>query len=146
MTHRAESIIDAVVTKVTGLATTAARVYRGRSYALDSTNLPCLLIYLGPDEPLSKLYQDKVDSLLTIYVESRVKSPTAQIDETLNTIREEVTIALQADYTQGLGYVIDTIEGDVDAPEIVATTDQPVGAMRMAWQFHYRRSRTNPGA
>jgi hypothetical protein len=81
-----------------------------------------------------------------VYIEARAKSPTAQIDTTLIGIREQVTVALQADYTQGLAYVIDTVEGDVDAPELGGEGNQPVGALRMAWKFRYRRSRTNPGA
>lgn len=146
MTHRAESIIDTVKTRVTGLTTTGSNVFRGRVYPAQASELPGLWLYLGPDEPQADYSQDLIDSLLTVHIEAAVKSPTAQIDTELNKIREEVTIALQADYTQGLAYVIDTLEGEVAEPELSGEGEQPVGVLRMTWQFLYRRSRTDPGA
>jgi len=146
MTHRAESIVTTLVATLTGLTTTGARVYRGRAYPLQDAQYPALLIYLGQDELQADYSQEKYDSLLTVWVEARVKTVASQVDTVLNTIREEVTVALQADYTQGLGYVIDTREGDAAEPELGGDGNQPTGALRMQWQFLYRRSRTNPGA
>lgn len=146
MTHRAESIIEAVRARLTGLTTTGANVFRGRRYPIPDAKLPALLIYLGPDEPLAEYSQELIDSRLTIYVEGRVKTSADQVDSVLNKIREEVTIALQADYTQGLAYVIDTEEGEAEEPEISNEGEKPAAGMRMHWHFHYRRSRTNPGA
>lgn len=146
MTHRAESIVAAVLTKVTGLTTTAARAFRGRVYPLQASELPAVFVYQGPDEITQHLLQGKLDSLLTVHVEAVAKSPTAQIDTTLNLIREEVTVALQADYTQGLAYVIDTREVGAEAPALTGDGDAPSGTLRMTWQIHYRRSRANPGA
>lgn len=146
MTHRAESIIEAVKTEVTGLTTTGSRVYRGRVYPMQSAELPGLLVYLGQDEIIQNLLQGKLDSRLTVHIDAVVKSPTAQVDTTLNLIRSEVTVALQADYSQGLAYVMDTIEVGAGEPSLTGEGDQPVGVMRMTWQFHYRRSRADPGS
>lgn len=146
MTHRAESIVEAVKIKVTNLTTTSARVYRGRVYPMQAAELPGLLVYLGQDEIIQNLSTGKLDSRLTLHIDAVVKSPTAQIDTTLNLIREEITIALQADHTQGLAYVIDTIEMGAGEPALTGEGDQPVGVMRLTWQIHYRRSRANPGA
>lgn len=146
MTHRAESIVEAVKTKVTNLTTTAARVYRGRVYPLQSAELPGLLVYLGADKILRYLSQGQVDSLVTVHIDAVVKSITTQVDTLLNTIREEITVALQQDYRQGLAYVIDTHENGAGAPEMSGDADQPTAVMRLSWDIEYRRSRANPGA
>src|SRR3990167_4206830 len=112
MTHRAESITVAVLAKVTSLTTTGANAFRGRTRPLQATELPAIFVYLGPDEKLSDLSQGQQDWRLTIYLEAAGKSITTQIDTFLNTIRREITVALMADYTQGLAYVLDPIEGD----------------------------------
>lgn len=144
--HRAESVMAAVVTKVTGLTTTGANVYRGKSTPIAEGVNNALRVYMGEDTMLGEYSHSLMDWELTVYVESFARSPTAQIDTQLNLIREQVTIALQADYTQGLGYVITTTEGDADEPELSAEGAQAMGTQRLTWKIHYRRSRTNPGA
>jgi hypothetical protein len=146
MTHRAESIVAKVLTTVTGLTTTGANAFRGRVRPLQESELPALFLYMGPDEITQHLLQGKLDSQLTVYVDIVVKTASAQVDTTLNTIREELTEALQADYTQGLAYVIDTREIGADMPELSGEGDQRTGVMRTTWQIHYRRSRADPGA
>lgn len=144
--HRAESILADVVTTLTGLTTTAANVFRGRVYAIPDANLPALAVYQGEDKIIGQYAQAKYDCELTVNIEAIVKTSSTQVDTLLNTIREEVVAALQADYTQGLAYVLNTIEGDTSAPELSGEGDKPAATVRMEWKFHYRRSRTNPGA
>ncbi len=146
MTHRAETILTTVQAAVTNLTTTGANVFRGRIYPLQESELPCLLVFLGADNFSQMLSQSLIDSWLTIHIDAVVKTASTQLDTTLNKIREEVTIALQASYTQGIAYVMDTREGDTAEPELHGDADQRIGTMRMSWQFLYRRSRTNPGA
>ena len=146
MTHRAEQIIDAVVTTLTGLTHTGSNVFRGRVHAVPEAKLPALCVYLGPDKIIGQYSQAKFDSELTILVEALVKTADEQVDELLNQIRKEVTIALQADYTQGLSFVLNTLEGDTDAPELSGEGEKPSAALKMEWKFHYRRSRTDPSA
>lgn len=144
--HRAEQIVAAVVTKITGLTTTGARVYRGRLYPLQPTELPALLVYLGADTDGVTLGQSLRESVLNIGLDAVVKTVATQIDTLLNQVRKEVTIALAADHTQGLGFVLDSIEGDAAEPEPSGEVDQPTGRQRLNWQFRYRRSRTDPSA
>jgi hypothetical protein len=146
MTHRAESIVVAVVAKVTGLTTTGTNVFRGRVYALADTSLPALCVYLGEDRILGQYSQAKFDSELTVNIEAVVKTSSTQVDTVLNQIREQVTIALQADYTQGLAYLLNTLEGDAAAPELSGDGEQQSAALKLEWKFHYRRARTDPGA
>lgn len=145
MTHKAESAVVAVVGKVTGLATTGSRVYRGRSYPVASDAFPCLLVYQGPERIVQRQLADYVDAEITVYIEARVRSTAGTLETQLNAIREEITVALMADYTQGVG-IIDTIEDDTDQPELSGEGEQPVGTLRTSWRLYYRRTRTNPGA
>lgn len=144
--HRAESVIATVVTKITGLTTTGANVYRGKATPIAESVSNAIRVYMGEDNMLGEYSHLLMDWQLTVYVESFAKSPTAQIDTQLNLIREQVTIALQADYTQGLAYVLNTIEGDAGEPELSAEGAQAMATQRLEWKFHYRRQRTNPGA
>lgn len=144
--HRREQIVAAVVTALTGLTTTTTHVYRGRSYPLQSTELPALLVYMGADRKQSELSQSFQDWLLEIKIEARVKSPTAQLDTTLSQISKEVTVALAANYQQGLSFVLNTIEVDAEEPEFSTDADQPSGRQIFNWQCLYRRSRTDPSA
>jgi hypothetical protein len=146
LTHRAETLIAKVTEVVTGLSTTSDRVYRGRAYPLGKDQDPALLVYQGADEPQSLHSQTLLDSLLTVRVEARVRSASDQLDTLLNRIREEVTVALQADYLQGLTFVLDTLEGEAAEPEFSTDGEQPLGRQVMTWKFLYRRNRTNPGA
>jgi hypothetical protein len=146
VTHRAETLIAKVTEVVTGLATTSDRVYRGRAYPLAKDQDPALLVYMGADEPQSLHSQTLLDSLLTVRIEARVRSASDQLDTLLNRIREEITIALQADYLQGLTFVLDTLEGEAAEPEFSTEGEQPIGRQVMTWKFLYRRNRTNPGA
>jgi len=113
---------------------------------LQDSEVPALFLYLGADEIQQELSQALVDSLLTLHLDAVVRSATDQTDTLLNTIRAEVTVALRADYTQGLSYVIDTHERGSDEPNLSGDGEQRFGSMRMTWQFQYRRSRANPGA
>lgn len=144
--HRAESILAVVITKLTGLTTTGTNVFRGRVYAIPDANLPALAVYQGEDKVIGQYAQAKYDCELTVNVDAIVKTSATQVDTLLNTIREQVVIALQADYTQGLAYVLNTIEGDTSAPELSGEGDKPSASVRMEWKLHYRRSRTDPGA
>ncbi|MFZ5697766.1 MAG: hypothetical protein ACOY9J_03435 [Pseudomonadota bacterium] len=147
--HRAEQIVEAVIANITGLTTTGDNVFRSRTAELPDNRTPALVVYLGPDAPRSDGGSSSyryIDGDLTVFVVAAVKGRTDALTETkLNLIRKEVTIALMADHTQGLSFVIDTTEGQA-VPEINGDGDKPVGRLRMEFTFHYRRSRTDPSA
>lgn len=145
--HRAEQIADAIVVKLTGLATTGANCFRGRVHELPDSSLPALCVYVGTDVPRSDGGSSSfryIDGDLTVMVEAVVKASIG-VDSTLIQIRKEVTIALQADVTQGLAFVMNTEEGAASI-DLNGDGDKPVGRMRMDWTLRYRRSRTDPSA
>lgn len=146
MTHRAEQVMDAVVTAVTGLTTTGANVFRGREHGerMDG-NLPALLIHLGPDTPdeeessFPRLYSE-----LTVAIEA-VLAAGADYEATLLKIREEVTVALRSDYTLGLSFVQNTIEGRAEQPQPADEQGRRF-SYPMNWTVRYSRSWDDPGA
>lgn len=144
MTHRAESIMVAVLDKIDGLTTTSTRASRGRAYPVDGDAMPALTLEQGVDE-VDLQNMAFIDRHLDFAVIAHVKT-TGTTETTLNTIREEVHIALMADRTQGLGYVLDTMPLGDDAPDISGENNQPVARLRMNWRIKYRHSVTNPGA
>lgn len=147
--HRAEQIVAAVLAKVTGLATTGSRAYRGRVEDVPDVQLPALGVFMGQDTPRTDGGSSSfryIDGDLTVYVEAYSKKTlAADIEPQLNQIRKEIAIALQADVTQGLAFVLDTQEGEA-TPDRSGAGDQPAGMLRMAWTLRYRRLRTDPSA
>lgn len=143
--HKAEQIMVAVLAKITGLTTTTTNAYRGRVYPLQATQLPALVLYMGADTPTLLHSQTLMDCALNITVEVVIKT-TVQLDMLLNLIRKEVSTALQADYTQGLSFILNTEEGSADDPELMGDSDQPIARHRLHWIVSYRRSRSDPSA
>ncbi len=144
MTLRAEQIVDAIVTalSVPGLTTTKTRVFRGRVYPLQSSELPGLMVYMGPDTIVNELQTGILDWDLMIGIESYVQTVAEQVDTVANRIRKEVHIAMMADYTQGLGFVLETTPG-LAAEPVLSDSNQPVSIQRLEYIIRYRTSRTD---
>lgn len=142
--HRAESIMAAIVASVTGLTTTGANVYRARVYPVEVTGLPAIVVLQGEDNTQTELLADEVTSRLTVNLDAIAREPANQIDTTLNLIREEITVALMADYTLGLAYVEGIMEQIAEEPDILGDGDAPMAQMRTVWDVTYHHGRTNP--
>lgn len=139
MTDRAETIMDAIKTAVTGLGTTTNKVVRGRAWAAQDT--PALSVDMGSESPgdYNVAFQDEV---LTVEIAAQVKGAEGTTDTTLNQIRAEVYAAVMAAPQLGLPFVINTVwrgrsrplhdEGEKDLVEQVFRFD-----------VHYRHSVTS---
>lgn len=136
--HRAESILSAVETALTGLLTTGANVARGRAYAVPI--LPAISIFKGSDQ--SSENQTLLGSVMremTVNLDIHVQG-TGNPETELNQIAAEIYAALVLDHQQGLAYVYDSdIVGD-DEPEIEGTQDLPIARMRSTWLILYEHS------
>lgn len=138
MTHRAESILDALTVAVTGLTTTGANVARGRTYPVSVR--PALSVFKGEDN-----VSEAEIELPTVLREMRVSvaihvHETGNLETALNAIAAEVFAALKSNRTLGLSYVYDTdLIGD-DEPEIDDSLDLPTGRMVSNWQVVYEHS------
>lgn len=141
MTHRAESILDAVETALTGLTTTGSNVTRGRVWPIDT--LPALTIAKGVDQA-----HDDDESLETLIREMTVSvvcsiQQSGNPETNLNAIAAEVYAALRADPTLGLAYVYDTsLIGD-DEIETDDTQDIRVARMVSTWRVVYDHSKAD---
>ena len=144
MSHRAEQIMQAVVTTLTGLATTGGRVYRGRSNPTPEGDANALLVWQGPDDIIEEMSDEQIDSELTVYIDAQAREISAQIDTTMNQIRLEVTRALAASETLGLAFVQGIQEEGTDEPGVSGDGDRPIAGMRMTWVVLYRYTRTDP--
>ena len=98
--HVRMQIRNQVVTQLTGLTTTAARVFDSRVYPLEDANLPALLIYTKSEtsEPIEIGTNRTSERLLSLNIEAYVKS-TTNFEDTLDTICKEGEQAIAADPT-----------------------------------------------
>lgn len=146
MTHRAEQIMAAVQTLVTGLTTSGARVDRGRAAEIPVDDTPALRVALGQDIIVDPWAHDLLDSDLDVHIEAHAYGTATNIETLLNLMREEVNIALMANYTLGLAFVHSIVEVGAGRPGLEGEMAKPAGAMELHYRVRYRRSRTNPGA
>lgn len=100
MSHLRKQIRDAVVTALTGLTTTGARVYKSRVYPLESGKLPGLCIYTKSEEISTTTINRPRTQIRTleVIVEAYVMVNT-NFDDTIDTISVQVEEAL---YTNAL--------------------------------------------
>ena len=147
MPHRAEQIMAAVETILTGLTTTGTNVERSRIYEIPAGIDAALSIQMGADEINDDGNMAFIDRLLNIEVIAHVKA-TSAIDTTLNLIRREVHVAMYADRRLGLGesIVIDTVVNDDGAPELSDRLEKPVALQTLNYIVRYRHSVADPGA
>lgn len=139
MTHKAETILEAVVTAVSGLTTTGSSVERGRAYAVGV--VPSLSVFMGEDRVDNELAIGHYDRMLEIFVESHVAT-IGNIETDLNQIRAEVFAALRADHT--LGDTCIELRPEADSrPEIQGETDTPHAMQQLLFLAYYRHSTTS---
>jgi hypothetical protein len=92
--HAHKQIRDAVVTALTGLATTGSRVYANRVYPIADLSGPSLIVRLDNETVTDRTIHSPQEQLreLTLSVEAVVKSAT--FDDTVDQVSKEVEIAL----------------------------------------------------
>ena len=149
MAHRAEVILQTLVSNLTGLTTTGTNVVRGRVYAIEDDAHPALSVYMGTDDPIGENGPTNIafqDSDLLVRITAHVKSVSTQVDTLLNQIRSEVHQAMMSDHTQGLSYIITTIPLGADEPELGGDGEQPTATMDMNWLIRYRSPILSPEA
>ena len=143
MTHRVETVIAAAVTAVTSLTTTGTNVFRGKLYEVQESELPCLHVEMGPENKAQEHINGEVDWNLIIKITATVRDLTAY-EQTINTIREEIHVALRAAPKLGETFIIDTNEEDPDEIDINGGAQKPTVAQTFNWEVKYRRNIDNP--
>lgn len=146
MTLKVEQIVAAVQTTVTGLTTTGAQVDRGRADDIPSELMPCLRVAMGDDKLEDPYLPALIDAVLDVSVFAHAHDSATNIETLLNKIRGEVTVALLANRTLGLGFVIGIFEVGARKPELAGDLAKPAGRMEIQFQVRYRRSANDPSA
>tara|TARA_R100000808_G_scaffold25008_2_gene60407 strand:- start:2254 stop:2700 length:447 start_codon:yes stop_codon:yes gene_type:complete len=137
MAHVRKLIRDNITTTVTGLTTTASRVYQSRIYPLETGELNGLCVYTlrEASEPVSvggssRTIQREVEIVIEAYVRG-----TSGYDNTIDTICVEVEEALAADLSRG-GNAEDTSLASTEI-EFSGDGDQPIAMCRLTYAVIY---------
>lgn len=147
MTHLRKTIRDSAATRLTGLTTTGARVYKSRNLPLTTAEYPCIAIYARSD------VADYADAgfsgglaypvrTVELHVVGYVKdTDSAAIEDTLDAIAEEVETALFASALTGThGITLGEQSISVDAGG-----DETVGSVDIVFNAMYRTREGSPG-
>jgi hypothetical protein len=100
---------------------------------------------MGADSPVKDSENVAfVDSVLTVINQITVSAEGETMDTTLNKIRKEIVVAIQAGL--GLSFVIDVVEGPTTRPELSDEAEQRTATQELTWFARYRRSIGDPSA
>jgi len=136
MAHIRKAIREHVVTTITSLSTTGSNVYETRYFPLQTGNLPALIVYTldetVEDYTLGQNTRTQFRAL-NLIIEAHCRG-TANIDDTFDTIAEEVEEAMVTDISRG-GNAKDTklVSTEVDFD----TASQKTGLMRLTYLINY---------
>lgn len=144
--HRAEQILAAVQTSVSGLATTGSNVERGRADDIPAAKTPALRVAMGDDSIVDPWAHALLDSELDVSLYVLVHDAATNVETLLNLVRKEVNVALVADHTLGLAFVHAIVEIGARKPNLSGDLAKPAAAMELQYRVKYRRSRTDPSA
>jgi len=135
MAHIRKTIRENIGTALTGLTTTGSSVFESRVFPLSFSNLPALLVYTLDDtitEMSLKSPRTQYRSM-QVMIEGHVKG-TANIDDLIDTISEEVEEAMVSDVTRG-GNAKDTrlLSTEIEFEEATSK----VGLVRFTYVIDY---------
>lgn len=141
MAHARKQIREAVASVVTGLTTTGSDVFQSRVYPVETSSLPCLLVYTTEEETTDYNGTKMLRELL-VMVEGYAKA-TSDVDDTMDLICEEVETAIFADPTIGGLCKF----GMLDRTEITLSGEgeKPLGKASMEFKFIYHVDGATPG-
>lgn len=136
MSHAHKLIRDAVETKLTGLTSTATRVYSNRLYALDDASLPALRVYLDNEtvEELSIHRPAQQQRQIQLVVECCAKAASSGLDDTCDQMQLEVEKALYAGISVGGKTLYPSLTGSAYDDAIGLT---PVAVKRVAFSIDF---------
>ena len=145
MSHVRQQIRERIATNVTGLTTTANRVFQSRVYNLQATELPGLLVYTTSEqsERDTHISTNGLNRVVDVVVEGYAKA-ASNLDDSLDTISAEVEAKLADDYTCG-GLSRDLALASTEI-EYTGEADQPTGMVRMTFNVVYRTTATAPSS
>ena len=143
MPHAIQQINDAIMVKLTGLATTGNNVFSGRVYALERNEVPCLLVSTGDETSQYDGFGGprRLDRRVDLLVEC-VASVNSSLEQTLNTIQSEVEVALAADTKLG-GTVMDVAYSG-RTKFLSGDGEKKFGVMRLTYTIAFQTDEGSP--
>lgn len=154
MTHRAEQVIDTVVSLLQDAAIVSSNnvfAHRSLSLAEDQGEIPAICVNFGEDNRLDEFGHDsddddaEIDSVLTVNLTLYVKDvdePKVKLE--LMRIRAAVHVALLTDPTLGEEFIVVTRYGGASEPTLDSSSESIVGMMVTPFLVHYRMAAANP--
>lgn len=136
MAHVRKAIRENIVTTLTGLSTTGSSVYETRVFQINYAKLPALMVYTQDETIVEHTITSSSRTQhrqLTCIIEGHIKG-SANIDDTIDTISEEVEEAMATDRTRG-GNAKDTKLQSTEVEFEEAT--QKVGLVRFTYIVDY---------
>lgn len=137
--HVRQQIREALGTVLSGLTTTAARVYQSRIYPLEDGDLPCLLVATDQESitPQTSVANPVLERQLKITVRAVAKT-TSNLDDMLDTMIKEVETAVNAtEAANTLGGLVTEITLENIEIELSAEAEKPVGQALMTFNATY---------
>ena len=147
--HRADQIIDAIVSAVAGqVSDTGVHVFAHRRLLLEveQDELPAISVDFGQDERAETVIIGKLGSLLTVETTAVVARPdeTEAKQELLN-LRAEIHKAIMSAPRLGMpAFVVDTLYAGANPPEYDTEGDLIVGTYTSLWQVYYTMNSADP--
>ena len=141
MTHARTTIVDAVVSAVTGLSITGANVFRGR--ALPITTASALVVYARSESAdyenasMAAEVMRVIDLRVVGYLDDR-----DNLEAALDTVSEEVEKAIYSD--SGLGALVQGVELSDTEIEVEAENDGRHGSIDVGFLLYYRAAEGSP--
>lgn len=142
MTHARAQLREAAIADLTGLPTTADRVFAGRTRPLAKDHEPTLLVYAVEETVEIEAFGAVLGRTLTLAVEGRV-SAAAPPDDALDAIAAEVEAALlaKAGALLALARSVTLTATRINAQ---APGEKHIGAIRLEFAVVYRTREPAP--
>ena len=142
MGHLLTQIRDNVVSDVTGLTTTGARVFSGRVHALESGVLPCLAVDVGDETgDYASIGYPRVIAANAVLDITAIASTTGDFDAIINQMQLEIQLGISADPTLG-GIASNVVF--TGRKRMVTGGREPVAALIISYDVLYRYAENNP--
>lgn len=135
MKHIRTYIRDRVITDLTGLTTTGSNIFPSREYPLTSAQLPGLCVFTVEEDAESQSMRGSTIRTLTLAIHAYVEAIDGSIDDTLDTIANEIESVLANDRHIG-DFAINSY---LDSAEIEFNKEgkKPIGIMKMEFMIEY---------
>lgn len=151
MAHARQQIRDYVATGLTGLPTTGANVFIGRTRPLPANHEPALLIYTRTETSKRAVAgrPPKLERITTLHVEGRVVSGGPP-DDLLDQIAAEIEAGIAAliDYGSAIffGGLVENVDMVSTETLVKADGDKHIGGVQLTYQVTYRTAEGAPTA